>query len=90
MFSDLLDGGRNTMRVTVGTKYSWGKNISWEVADPKGDRPAAAFSLCESLSAYEIAADLRALAQEQSHGSARLISGRHTGQDQITLDVGRK
>ncbi len=27
MFSDLLDGGRNTMRFTVGTKYSWGKNI---------------------------------------------------------------
>ena len=27
MFSDLLDGGRNTMRFTVGTKYSFGKNI---------------------------------------------------------------
>lgn len=27
MFSDLLDGGRNTVRVTVGTKYSFGKNI---------------------------------------------------------------
>ena len=27
MFSDLLDGGRNTVRVTVGTKYSFGRNI---------------------------------------------------------------
>jgi len=27
MFSDILDGGRNTMRVTVGTKYSFGRNI---------------------------------------------------------------
>jgi hypothetical protein len=27
MFSDILNGGRNTMRVTVGTKYSFGKNI---------------------------------------------------------------
>lgn len=27
MFSDLLNGGRNSVRVTVGTKFSWGKNI---------------------------------------------------------------
>jgi len=27
MFSNLLNGGRNTVRVTVGTKVSWGKNI---------------------------------------------------------------
>lgn len=26
-FSDLLDGGRNSVRVTIGTKFSWGKNI---------------------------------------------------------------
>jgi hypothetical protein len=26
-FSDLLDGGRNSFRVTVGTKFSFGKNI---------------------------------------------------------------
>jgi hypothetical protein len=26
-FSDLLDGGRNSVRVTVGTKFGWGKNI---------------------------------------------------------------
>ena len=26
-FSDLLNGGRNTVRFTVGTKYSFGKNI---------------------------------------------------------------
>jgi hypothetical protein len=26
-FSDILDGGRNSVRVTVGTKVSWGKNI---------------------------------------------------------------
>ena len=26
-FSDLLDGGRNSVRVTVGTKFSWGRNI---------------------------------------------------------------
>ena len=26
-FSNLLDGGRNSFRVTVGTKWSWGKNI---------------------------------------------------------------
>ena len=27
MFSDILDGGRNSVRVTVGTKYSFGRNI---------------------------------------------------------------
>jgi hypothetical protein len=27
MFSDILNGGRNTVRVVIGTKYSWGKNI---------------------------------------------------------------
>ena len=27
VFSNLLNGGRNTMRVTVGTKYSFGRNI---------------------------------------------------------------
>jgi hypothetical protein len=27
MFSDILDGGRNTVRVTVGTKFNFGKNI---------------------------------------------------------------
>ena len=27
VFSDLLNGGRNTVRVTVGTKYSFGRNI---------------------------------------------------------------
>jgi hypothetical protein len=27
MFSDILNGGRNTVRVVVGTKYSWGRNI---------------------------------------------------------------
>ena len=26
-FSNILDGGRNSVRVTVGTKYSFGKNI---------------------------------------------------------------
>jgi len=26
-FSDLLDGGRNSVRVVVGTKFSFGKNI---------------------------------------------------------------
>ena len=26
-FSNLLDGGRNSVRVTVGTKFGWGKNI---------------------------------------------------------------
>jgi len=26
-FSDLLDGGRNSVRVTVGTKFSFGRNI---------------------------------------------------------------
>lgn len=26
-FSDLLNGGRNSIRVTVGTKFNWGKNI---------------------------------------------------------------
>jgi hypothetical protein len=27
MFSNILNGGRNTVRVVIGTKYSWGKNI---------------------------------------------------------------
>ena len=27
MFSNILNGGRNTVRVVVGTKVSWGKNI---------------------------------------------------------------
>jgi hypothetical protein len=27
VFSNLLNGGRNTVRVTVGTKYSFGRNI---------------------------------------------------------------
>ncbi len=27
-FSNLLDGGRNSVRVVVGTKFSWGKNIA--------------------------------------------------------------
>jgi hypothetical protein len=27
MFSNILDGGRNSVRVTVGTKFSFGKNI---------------------------------------------------------------
>lgn len=27
-FSDLLDGGRNSVRVTIGTKFSFGKNIA--------------------------------------------------------------
>jgi hypothetical protein len=27
MFSDILNGGRNTVRATVGTKFSWGRNI---------------------------------------------------------------
>ena len=27
MFSDVLNGGRNTVRVTVGTKYNFGRNI---------------------------------------------------------------
>ena len=27
MFSDILNGGRNTVRVTVGTKFNFGKNI---------------------------------------------------------------
>jgi len=27
MFSDILNGGRNTVRVTLGTKYSFGRNI---------------------------------------------------------------
>ena len=27
MFSDILNGGRNSVRVTVGTKFSFGKNI---------------------------------------------------------------
>ena len=26
-FSNLLDGGRNSVRITVGTKFGWGKNI---------------------------------------------------------------
>jgi hypothetical protein len=26
-FSDLLNGGRNSVRITVGTKFGWGKNI---------------------------------------------------------------
>ena len=26
-FSDILNGGRNTVRLTVGTKFSFGKNI---------------------------------------------------------------
>ncbi|HZM08963.1 MAG TPA: hypothetical protein VFC15_02000 [Candidatus Limnocylindrales bacterium] len=26
-FSNLLDGGRNSVRVTIGTKFGWGKNI---------------------------------------------------------------
>jgi hypothetical protein len=27
MFSDILNGGRNTVRVTLGTKYNFGRNI---------------------------------------------------------------
>ena len=27
MFSDMLNGGRNSVRVVIGTKYSWGQNI---------------------------------------------------------------
>ena len=33
-FSGLLDGGRNSFRVTVGTKFSFGKNIVSEGAPP--------------------------------------------------------
>jgi len=40
-FSGLLDGGRNSYRVTVGTKFSFGKNIVSEGAPPSASCSAS-------------------------------------------------